>query len=454
MEGTAGRSHIESEHQKSGRVGIVKNEARDRHLSTKLFEREVFGMNKTAFWLIMFLLFLPVSGLYAEVEIMEDVAYPSPVSEDKVYSTNLFIDDEGEVFFLVNDYFIADNNSVSMARRGRFLNGFLENGRFYTAFEQFGNINIYDVKEGFKLAKRIKIIDVPNIFWAGATFGRIIVAPGESDSYLLAGGCGKFPSNPFDFLFHFTSGGHGIIYKKPILGQIRGDEMVRYLKFRYRGKVDESFVIAETVRGEKSINFLGFRRQESPSMGLRYPRQPFILYYVDYNLDKRKATRNHVLFEAISPGRGKDVYTTVQYGPLSMDSVGDDVFVVFSWYGVERRDKSKFDVKNCTSDIYYWQCAEGRFSEVEKIAEGFSPIVKADLKGNVHVFWISGDGVFFYKVKKEDGWSQAEEIIWEENLSSKYVYSRDMSVEFDKDNNLHMIYLLKRELIYVKAALN
>lgn len=407
-------------------------------------------MNKKGFALLIFSLFLPATHLYAKARVLETKMLSNPARKCiEIRSEVLFIDNDNNAFIRINNFLYVNNNWIKMDEYGRRLNGFLRDGWFYFAFEKDGNIDIYNIKKDFELTSRIQIIEGPNILWRAATFQRILAVPGEDNSYLLQGQCGKLPTNPFQFTFCFTSGGHGITYTKPVLAQVRDDKMVRYLKFRYRGKLDESFYIKEVAGGENSISFLGFRKLEKPAMGPRHPRQPVILYYADYNLKKKKVTRNHTINEATAR-YDKNTDTHFDYGPLSMDSLGDDVFIAFSWRRRSQINTKGFDIKKFKSDIYYRESIRGRFGDIEKIAEGFSPIVRVDFLGNVHVVWVDSDGVFFHKMRKDAGWSRAEIILRDIDICPYIVYG-DISAEFDKDNNLNIIYPSNENIIYTKV---
>jgi hypothetical protein len=177
------------------------------------------------------------------------------------------------------------------------------------------------------------------------------------------------------------------------------------------------------------------------------------LYYADYNLKKRKVTRNLTIYEK-TPRYDENTETGFNYGPLSIDNFGDDVFVVFSWRGRRRSNRKGFDIKEFESDIYYRECIKDRFGDIEKIAEGFSPIVRADLFGNVYVVWVNSEGDFFYKVRKDDRWSEAEIMLSDIGISPYVVYGGHISVEFDKDNDLNIIYPSNDNLIYAKVKLD
>ncbi len=412
-------------------------------------------MNKKRLALLIPLLFLPANDLYAKAQVLKRKMLSNPARRCReIRSTGLFVDNNKNTFVRINNFLYVNNKWIKMDKYGRRLNGFLKDGRLYMTFEKDGNIDIYKVKKDFELTSQIKIIEGPNILWRGAKFERIFAVPGEDNSYFLQGKCPKQPTNPFEFIFNFTSGGHGILYKKPVLAEVQDDKMLRYLKFRYRGKLDESFYIKEAAGGKNSINFLGFRKLEKPAFGPnKYAPWPVILYYADYNLKKKKVARSHTIYENTAR-YDKDTDTRFDYGPLSMDSFGDDVFIVFSWRGSGGWSTKGFDIRDVKSDIYYWQCSNGRFGDIEKIAEGFSPVVRADLFGNVHVVWVNSDGVSFYKVRKDGRWSEAEVILSNVDICPSVVYSRHISAEFDKDNNLNMIYPSNSNLIYVKVKLD
>jgi len=413
-------------------------------------------MNKKGFAVVVFLLFLPANDLQAKAQVLERKILSNPARRCmEIRSTGLFVDNDKNTFIRINDFLYVRNNWVEIDKYGRLLNGFLRDGRVYMAFEKDGNIDIYNIRKDFELTSRIKIIEVPNFLWRGARFERIVAVPGEDNSYLLQGECGKSPTNPFQLMFWFTSGGHGIIYRKPVLAEVRDDEMVRYLKFRYRGKLDESFYIKEASEGGNTVGFLGLRQLEKPDFGPnKYAPAPVILHYADYNLERRKVARSHAVYEN-TPGYDKDTDSYSDYGPLSMDSFGDDVFIVVSWRRRNRMNSSeRFDIKDFESNIYYRECSKGDFGDIERIGEGFSPIVRADFLGNVHVVWVDSDGVFFHKVRKGDRWSEAETILSDVDICPYIVYEGHISAEFDRHNSLNVIYHSDDNLVYARVKLD
>jgi hypothetical protein len=412
-------------------------------------------MNKNRFLLLILLLTFSANELCAEGRVLEKRVISSPVAGCRdIYSMDLFIDNEKNTFVRVNDFLYVNNSWRKMGEYGSRLNGFLKDGRFYMAFIKDGNIGVYTVKKDFELTSRIKIIDVPNFLWRWTEFERIFPVLGEDNSYFLQGHCGKFPTNPFEFIFCCTSGGHGITYNKPVLAEVQDDKMLRYRKFRYRGRFDESFDIKETAAGENSINFLGFRHRVEPAMGPKHPPQPVILYYADYNLKKKRVTRSHTIYED-TPRFDNDIESRLDYGPLSMDSFGDNVFIAFTWFAEGRMvERKEFDIRNVKSNIYYVQLSEGRFGDIETIGEGFSPIVRADFSGNVYIIWVDSNGNFLHKARKNDGWSEAKVILSNVDIYPVASYLGYICAEFDKDNNLNIICPSNNNLIYAKIKLD
>jgi len=424
-------------------------------LSEANLNRKVFVMNKKGFAPLIFLLFLSVNDLYAKARVLEKKELSNPASECiNISSAELFVDNDNNIFIRINNFLYVSDRWIKINEYGSFLNGFLKEGQLYMAFEKDGNIDVYKVKKDFELTSRIKIIDGPNILWRGAKFKRIFSVPGEDNSYFLQGECGKFPTNPFELLFCFTSGGHGIIYTKPILAEVKGGKMLRYLKFRYGGKLDESFIIKGAVRGKDSIDFLGFRQLEKPAFGPnRYQPWPVILHYADYDVKKKKVTGSYAICRNI-PRYDEHIDSQFIYGGLSLDSLGDDVFVVFSWVEKKHVKEKGHDIKNIGSDIYYWQCSKNRFGDVEKIGNGFLPLVRADSLGNVHVIWVDGDGVLFHKMKKDNSWGEESIVLSGINICHDPAFSGHICAKFDKDNNLNIVYPSQDNLIYIKVRLD
>ena len=121
----------------------------------------------------------------------------------------------------------------------------------------------------------------------------------------------------------------------------------------------------------------------------------------------------------------------------------------------------EFNIKDFKSDIYYWQGGYGSFGDVEKIASGFLPLVRVDFLGNVHVVWLSSDGGLVHKVKRNGGWSGEKIILNNVDIYPDITYGtspdityRKISAEFDKDNNLNVIFPADGNLVRAKVKLS
>jgi hypothetical protein len=229
---------------------------------------------------------------------------------------------------------------------------------------------------------------------------------------------------------------------------MQDDKMLKSRKIRYGGKINETFVIKEVAKGKDSIHFLGLRGpvEVRSAPGFAW-NKPVILHYVDYNIKKRKATRKHSIFKntpnAISS----------YYGPLSIDNFEDDVFVVFSW--VQSISKTRpIPIKDFKSDIYYYQYSDNASGDVERIGDGFMPLVKVDSFGNVHVLWVNNDGGLVHKVKKNGSWSKEKVIINNLDIYTCITIVRYISAEFDSDNNLHVVYPSGGNLVHAVVNVN
>jgi hypothetical protein len=406
-------------------------------------------------------MFFATSDLYAQDHILDwKVLSNKELNCSRIISINLFIDKDNNSFVLANsgkDFLCINNNWIGLDEYGWFLNGFVKDGYFHLAFEKDEDVVIYNIRKDIKLANRIKLR-------TRHRRNKVIPASGQNGSYCFLSRRVKPPVNPINFVGSVLSG-HGFLYEKPVLVEIQDDEMLQRQKIRYGGKIDESYFIKEVATGKDSIHFLGFRTpDERKSGGPKLAQNSLvILHYADYNFKKKKTTRKHSIYENI-PKLDKIKNVKSYYGPLSIDNLDDDIFVVFSW--VERqywRQKSakEFNIKDFISDIYYWQAGYGSFGDIEKIASGFLPLVRVDFFGNVHVIWLSSDGGLVHKVKRNGGWSEKKNILnnvdiyqditWGITATTTY---RKISAEFDKDNNLNVIFPTDGNLVHAKVKLS
>jgi hypothetical protein len=431
-------------------------------------------LNKKKLALTIFWFFLFVNDLNAQYHILNwKVLSNKELNCSSITSINLFIDDSNNTVVLVKvsrkysteDFLFINNNWISVDKYGRLLNGFIKDGHFHLAFAKDGNIVIYSVGKDIKFASPMKMEDLSGGMSAWPK--RIIPVPRQKSSYYCLGQRRVPPVHPIEFLVGFLSGGHGIMYTKPCLSEIRVDRISKYRKIRYGGKRDESYFVKEVATGKDSIHFLGFRTPEERNSGApKLARNRLVtLHYADYNFKKKKTTKKHSIYEDI-PKYDKNTDTNSYYGPLSIDNVDDDIFVVFSWvekqcWREELKKREGFNIKDFKSDIYYCQSSNSSFGDVEKIANGFLPLVRVDFLGNVHVVWLSSDGGLVHKVKKKGGWCEEKIILNNVDIYRDITFSiypdityRKISAEFDKDNNLNLIFPADGNLVHAKVKLS
>jgi hypothetical protein len=406
-----------------------------------------------------------MSNLYGKGKVLERKVLSNPgFNFIDVHSISLFIDDDDNIFTLVEvwrtdstkDFLCINNNWGRVDKYGWLLNGFIKDGQFYLAFHKDEDVVIYNVQENIKPISHARLnynLKKPLI---SPRYNRILPVSGHQRLYYLLGSSSHFPADPLGFLSTLITGGYGTYYAKPFLEEIRENEIVYHQKIRYGGKINETFIAKEAVTEKDSIHLLGFRGHFISGSGF-VKNKPIILHYAAYDTKKKKNTRKHsvhtktpeIKFDKNTAMNGTDMKS--YYGPLSMDNLEDDIFVVFSW--VERHNyRAGFNINNIKSDIYFWQFYNDSPGDPEKIGEGFMPLVKVDSIGHVHVFWVNNKGGLVHKTKANSHWSK-ESIILNNIDLSLGVSTRYISAEFGKDNNLNVIFPSAGNLVYAKINL-
>ncbi len=424
-------------------------------------------MSKKTFVLTLVLIGLTMNNTNAKDHILERKVLSSKMFNcSDLRSINLFVDDDKNTFVVIavrgenryGNYFLYMNNDWEVIdEHGKRLNGFIKDGQLYLAFENDEDVDIYNIETDIKLVSRIKIrrIRIKGIRSNIISYqSRVIPVSDGDSSYYYLGRYVKFPANPVDLVQHFLSGGHGITYRKPVLAEIRDNKMLEPQKLRYGGKIDETFTIKEAIKGKDSIHLLGFRGpvEARSAPGFAW-NKPVILHYADYDLKKKKTTRKHSIYEN-TPKFDKNTDTDFDYGSVSIDNLNDDIFVVFSWVTITNYGSRDDNIKDIKPDVYYWQYSDNCSGDIEKIGNGFMPLVKVDSLGNVHVFWIDHDGNLVCKTKKDDKWSKDNFILTGIDILPGIISTRYVCAEFDKDNNLHVVFPSSGSLVYAKVKLD
>jgi hypothetical protein len=418
-------------------------------------------MIKKHFWktLLILVLLMPMNNLKANPEIVDwKVLSGSRFDTSKIYFTELFIDKDNDVFVEVVNFLWMNKSWLKTDEYGFFLNGFSKYELTHLAFETVDkqHIDIYTVGRDITLENRVAIEDFPcgMDYWPGLP--RIVYVPGDTNALFLLGSRTQLPRNPSRFLVTVLSGGHGNYYDKPILAQIQGQTLLEYRKIPYGGKTDESYRIKEVLTGKDTIHLLGFRTQEQMGSAKK-PDTPVILHYAAYNVKKRKTVRTQNIYEDTPRhelGTTSNEHINYSYGGLSADNLDDEnVVVVFSWI------RNRFIYKGnaitegniILSQIYYAQCGSGKFDGVEKIGEGFVPLVRVDSLGNVHVIWVNNNGALVHKVKKRGKWSNEEVFLDGVDNTSSKLFGNYVCAEFDKDNILNVVFPSKGNFVHAKV---
>jgi len=253
-----------------------------------------------------------------------------------------------------------------------------------------------------------------------------------------------------------ASGGHGIYYIKPVWAEIKGQTLLKRENVPYGGKADESYRVEKVLTGKDAIYLLGFRAQEQRSSGSGdKPPTPVISHYAEYDMNKKTLVRVQNVYEN-TPRYELGVtneHINYFYGTVSADNRDDgNTVVVFSWI----RDRfiytgnAGIEDDVVQSQIYYAQCGKGKFNGVEKIGEGFIPLVKVDSLGNVHVIWVNNNGSLVHRAKKDGKWGDEEFFLNGVDNSKTKRFGKYICAEFDKDNNLNVVFLSNEQFVYAK----
>jgi hypothetical protein len=464
-------------------------------------------IKKTLLFTSIILIFSLTSKTQA-VQVLEQKIIAAKVNDWDIHWAKLIFDNNDNVLITMKGLFYIDDKLTSTRNLSEYccdiLGGYVKDNHFFIVLNDINSLDVYRVQKEAKLESYIKPLE------KNSDYDGVVVLPEQDDSYYIFGHYSIGTLNPLDNLKAILPMGR-ITFDKPFLAKIENNKVVSFIKLNYGGKTDESYIVQEAVAGKDSIHFFGFRNIDVPSIGSREPIQlvdsgtndyagkaynfdtgdyysdsditrSVILYYSNYNLKKEKNTRNCKIYEN-TPGYNKKTDTYCDYGVLSADTKGDDAFAVFSWVKWQRhragstmvkyrglQHKEGFSLNDVNSSIYFWQCSDKSYGSVEKIAEGFCPIVKVDQFGSVHVFWIDRGGNVVQKVRKNNNWSSEEIIL--KGISAKPIiytkhsysakakdrpeailYTKFFAAEFDKDNNLHAVYPTAEGIVYTKLKL-
>lgn len=423
------------------------------------------------------MMLLSVNSIQAKPEIIDWKVF----SGDKFNASDmalayLFIDSNDKMFVGVigreGDFLWLNNKWVNTDQYGKFLNEFFKDGRLFVAFQPYvvhlvqldeKNIDIYavDKDKDIMLEKRITSPD-PRGFYG---IYQIVAVSGEKDvsySYIL-GLVYERSSNPIEYMKSWRPDGPGRFYAKPVLAEIQGQVLLKSQKIPYGGKINESYRIREVLTGKDTIHFLGFTQEQ---VGESEPSIPKVLHYAEYNVKKKKLVLSQDIYEK-TPYFDSNDKRRHSYWHISADNFNDNIFIVFSWHGTRdltdiERNKVKINVENINTPIYYSQRNGKDFSNVEVIGNGILPLVKADSLGNVHVIWSNSDGDLVHKAIKDGKWGDEQMVldgvidvgeVWEGMRQGEW-WLQNMCAEFDKDNNLNIVFTSKGKLVYAKIRFN
>lgn len=234
---------------------------------------------------------------------------------------------------------------------------------------------------------------------------------------------------------------------------------------RYGGKRNESYRLREVLTGKDMIHFFGFRTQKQVGSGRYHDNIPDVLYYTGYSTKKKKVLQTQDIYKKNPYFDKRGVLRRPAYWHVSADNFNNNLFIAFSWHKAHlsiKGDTVEKDIENTDSPIYYSQDNGKGFVDIEIIGEGILPLVRVDSVGTVHVLWSDSNGNLVHRTKKGDKWSD-EQIamdgvidvgeVWESMRQGEWLL-QNMCAEFDKDNNLHVVYPSGGNLVHAKVKLN
>jgi hypothetical protein len=362
----------------------------------------------------------------------------------EIRPTELFIDAYDDTFIVVTvsgrtegTFLYMNDNLIDPKQYIGVWNGFLKEGHFHFALWRDETIFIYKVQKIIELVSRIDFKSLADRLRSYNV--HIIPVQGPGNPYYLLASRWCSPVNPVEFLKGFLSGGHGIYYWKPFLIEVQEEILSKPRKLSYGGKTDESYYIRQVLPHGDLVHFLGFRMQEEPDgRSVKKATESVILHYTAYDLQKKKVAKTHSICSK-TPNIEIDKNNETSYGPLSIDALGNNVFVAFSW--VEERIKPRpTPLNNIKSTISYWQYSNGVASDIEKIGDGFAPLVKVDSSGNVHILWVDKNASLVHKAKRNGKWGKDAVLVNNLSVDEGVLAGGYVSAEFDKGDNLHIVY--------------
>jgi hypothetical protein len=393
------------------------------------------------------------------------VSYGSTVLEKKVIaegkidcsdivSLDIFLTKECDAFVLVDarigdGYLFFPKNMLHIFRKNDQirLNAFVENNKLMLPFVKtperykYSDIEIYDIQKG--LNDPITSIEIPEKMQDECP-AKLIAFPQTPGKYNVFYSMEKFSIE--QSLVHMLSGGHGAGCRKPYLADIMENRVSKYKEIKYGGERIENFITKESLNDGNLIHFLGLRQeyrvQQSPSL-----HSPFILYYAGYDVEKKEVTQTANIYEiAWDPG-------SHDFGPLSMTCQSGSVFVSFPWKTYAYRGVSQNNIQKIRSDIYYFQYFNNIPSDTSQIGRGFLPQVRLDSHGTVYVFWVDYSGNLICKTREGNMWSKEQVILSGIDLLPQITFQKYIAVEFDNEDNLHLVYPSNGKLVYEKRTL-
>jgi hypothetical protein len=388
-------------------------------------------------WILLLGLTMSTFGFGDTVLERKVLSDSGSIDCSKITWVKMFLTQNNRPFILVTTwdsgpYRLYTPNNVAAVKKeyGVYFGGYVKNDQVILTFKKEDNVVFYDVQKGFSRIKSVKITE--ELKWS--EFEGIIPDSQEDDKFYIP--CKRNTTPWWGRIIPAPDG--SVCYAKPFLAEIKEDKILRDYAVKYGGRRNESYYACEVIGGDGMIHFLGFRDGTQRKNGVEVP----MLYYAGYSTEEKKVVQSYDIFE-------KEKIGLNHFGPLSMVCKKNDVFIVFPWVIESQESILSDNIGKAISDIYYFQYCSKAASKTVQIAKGFQPSVKLDSRGKVYIFWLDYGGNLVCKTKQGNTWSK-DKII----LTGIDMVLSGIAVEFDSEDNLHLVYLSKGSLIYEKRKLS
>gem|GEM_PF-6341333 len=263
---------------------------------------------------------------------------------------------------------------------------------------------------------------------------KILPVTGEPNNLYMIGDYTEYARDPFSIARALASGGHAGFNERPYIAKIENGSITEYHNLPVKLKDRECMrYLGSIVRGEK-IHVIWRKYREYGSL-----YDPEILLYSCFDCRNRKWAKTTEPFVGYKYDTRRQYHRDVS-GSLN----GDGKNVYCACYRVIDEKKHPSSAHRKESAICFSSMSNNQWSKPVKIVDtdyNCVPRVVIDNNGNLYVFWVENDKGLFFMRKDDAKWGKVISVIEHKRLSG-YPSRMPFDIAVDKDNNLHIIYIL------------